>query len=167
MALCSLPARADYGGSRGTYLKFELEKISIVSIEFHGLGAPVRSKVLRISGLPASIQTTERRTTKAPARRLRRKTGPISATLTGKRQHRPVALTKPVDSASPLIARALANNQILPRVVLIGRHRVTRQPVRITLQKVRIRSQRRQSRSSTGIQTEMVALDLVGTVAHP
>lgn len=29
---------ADYGGSRGTYLKFELEKVSIVSIEFHGIG---------------------------------------------------------------------------------------------------------------------------------
>jgi type VI protein secretion system component Hcp len=35
---CVIEGVADFGGSRGTYLKFELEKVSIVSIEFHGIG---------------------------------------------------------------------------------------------------------------------------------
>lgn len=37
---------------------------------------------------------------------------------TGKRQHKPLTITKPIDRASPLLFYALANNERLPEVVL-------------------------------------------------
>jgi type VI secretion system secreted protein Hcp len=41
---------------------------------------------------------------------------PASGQATGRRQHKPVRIVKPIDKSSPLLYRALATNEVLPTV---------------------------------------------------
>lgn len=41
---------------------------------------------------------------------------PASGQATGKRQHKPVRIVKPIDKSSPLLYRAIATNETLPTV---------------------------------------------------
>lgn len=68
---------------------------------------------------------------------------PGSAGLTGRRQHKPIVFRKRVDGTTPLIQKALAKNQRLPRLVRHGRDRTTGKPVKLILHGVKIKSRRR------------------------
>lgn len=58
---------------------------------------------------------------------------------TGKRQHKPLIITKEVDKATPLLARALETGTPLPQIVLIGQDADGR-PLSVRLENVRVTS---------------------------
>ncbi|MFP3943792.1 MAG: Hcp family type VI secretion system effector [Alphaproteobacteria bacterium] len=56
---------------------------------------------------------------------------PASGLPTGKRQHKPFTVVKPVDKASPLLARAAKTGRPLPEVVLTARNTDTQTAGRV------------------------------------
>lgn len=134
LALWALPASA--GKPQEAYfVRVDRSTMTFSSAEFHGPGARATSTVLGISGLPARISLPKRPQGTA-------------ASAAGRRTYEPIVIRKRIDKSSPLIAKALAGNRTLSRVVLHGRHTPTRRPVILTLHGVKIKSQQRLGGSS-------------------